>query len=76
MLSDAVTTAVAKEGALGPEGWITARVPIESAGDALAEFLRLGADIEILEPAALREQVVQTAKDLAALYEQGTPPAR
>jgi hypothetical protein len=41
--------------------------PIESTGHALTEFLRLGAAIEIPEPAALREQVVQTVRDLAAL---------
>jgi len=50
-------------------------VPLESTGNALAEFLRLGADVEILEPADLREQAIQTVSDLAALYraDPGSP---
>ena len=46
-----------------------ARVPIESPGHALAEFLRLGADIEILEPAELREQAARTIRAMAAIYD-------
>ena len=68
LLSAAVTTAVAESGPAGPDGWITARVPIESARQALADFLRLGADLEILEPAELRAQAADAARALAALY--------
>jgi predicted DNA-binding transcriptional regulator YafY len=68
LLSEAVCAAVAKEGTLGPDGWITARVPIESPSHALAEFLKLGADVEILQPAELRERAIQTVKNLAARY--------
>jgi predicted DNA-binding transcriptional regulator YafY len=68
----AVTAAVAAAvPAEATGGWITARVPVESTGNALAEFLRLGADVEILEPAELRQQAFQTARDLAALYRPG-----
>lgn len=45
-----------------------ARVPIESADQALTDFLRLGADIEILEPAGLREQAARTIRAMAAMY--------
>lgn len=38
------------------------------AEHALAGFLRLGADSEILEPAALRGQAIQAVRDLAARY--------
>ena len=68
LLSAAVTTAVAESGPADPDGWITARVPIESAGQALADFLRLGADLEIVEPAELRVQAADTARALAELY--------
>ncbi|HET6192600.1 MAG TPA: WYL domain-containing protein [Trebonia sp.] len=50
-------------------GWVSARVPIESADLALADFLRLGADIEILEPAELREQAARTIQAMAAIYD-------
>jgi predicted DNA-binding transcriptional regulator YafY len=68
LLSMAVTTAVASGGVTEPDGWIRARVPIESIGHALTEFLRLGADVEILGPAELREQAARTASALATLY--------
>ena len=55
LLSAAAVTAVETTGIADADGWVRARVPIESAGHALADFLRLGADIEILEPAELRE---------------------
>ena len=50
-------------------GWVTAVVPIESADHALAEFLRLGADVEVLSPAALRRRMQQTVRSLAELYQ-------
>ena len=65
---------MAGDGTPGPDGWVTARVPLESTGNALAEFLRLGADVEILEPADLREQAIQTVTALAALYRAGPGP--
>lgn len=36
------------------DGWTLARVPIESVEHAHGEFLRLGADIEVLQPPELR----------------------
>jgi hypothetical protein len=44
-------------------------VPIESAGQALADFLRLGADLEIVEPGELREQATRTVRAMTALYQ-------
>src|SRR5215469_3614851 len=68
LLSAAVTAAVEESGPPGADGWITARVPIESERNALTDFLRLGADLEILEPAPLRAKAAQSARALAALY--------
>jgi predicted DNA-binding transcriptional regulator YafY len=68
LLSAAVTSAVQVSGTAGADGWITARVPIESARQALADFLRLGGDLEILAPAELRAQAADAARALAALY--------
>jgi predicted DNA-binding transcriptional regulator YafY len=55
-------------GAAGADGWVRARVPVESVSQALTDFLRFGADIEILEPAALREQAASTIQEMAAIY--------
>ncbi|MEW2044758.1 YafY family protein [Streptomyces sp. NPDC005476] len=48
------------------------RVPIESVEHAHGAFLRLGADIEVLEPPELRERIARTVTELAARY--GNPP--
>jgi len=47
---------------------ITAVVPIESLENATHEFLRLGADVEILQPENLRDKVASVARSLAAIY--------
>jgi predicted DNA-binding transcriptional regulator YafY len=52
-------------------GWVTARVPIESVDHAHADLLRLGADVEVLAPGALRDRMRQTARTLALLYPGG-----
>ncbi|MEU9454989.1 YafY family protein [Streptomyces sp. NPDC048277] len=44
------------------------RVPVESVGHAVAEFLRLGTDIEVLEPPELRERIARTVAELAERY--------
>lgn len=54
-------------------GWIVATVPIESMTHAHGEFLKLGAEVEVLEPAELRELVAATAAGLAALYRVSEP---
>ncbi|MGW7443831.1 helix-turn-helix transcriptional regulator [Kitasatospora sp. NPDC054795] len=54
--------------AAADEGWTEARVPIESLDHAHGEFLRLGADVEVLEPAELRDRVARTVRALAARY--------
>jgi predicted DNA-binding transcriptional regulator YafY len=71
LLSAPVATAVLNEGTTEPDGWVTALVPIESADQALADFMKLGADAEILEPAELRAAAARTAGAMAALYQPG-----
>ncbi|MEV4013249.1 YafY family protein [Nonomuraea angiospora] len=62
--------AAARESAQPPdeEGWTRVTVPIESIEHALAEFLRLGTDVEVLAPAELRDRMAATATELAARY--------
>lgn len=58
-----------------PAGWVQALVPIESVDHALGEFLRLGAEIEILAPPALRRRLADTAAALARTYLAGHSPS-
>jgi hypothetical protein len=55
------------------DGWVRAVVPIESTENAQAEFLRLGADVEIIEPAELRARISAVARSLAAIYPPHQP---
>lgn len=56
------------------DGRLRVTVPIESAEQALADLLRLGADVEILAPAKLRRRMAETAAALHALYEISERP--
>lgn len=60
----------------GRDGWVTAVVPIESLPHACGEFLRLGPDVEVLAPPALRELIRDTARALARMYRPQPRPAR
>jgi predicted DNA-binding transcriptional regulator YafY len=55
-------------GTTDPDGWLRATVPIESESHACQEFLRLGADLEVLAPASLRDRLADTAAQLVAVY--------
>jgi predicted DNA-binding transcriptional regulator YafY len=74
VMSAAVVSAV-EAGASAPDehGWITAVVPIESMTHAHGEFLRLGAEAEILAPAELRGMMRRTAAGLADVYRRESP---
>ena len=50
------------------DGWVRAVIPIESLAHARSELLALGAEVEVLAPAALREQMAGVAHALAGLY--------
>ncbi|MEV5764512.1 WYL domain-containing protein [Micromonospora sp. NPDC052213] len=54
-----------------PAGWVHTTVPIESVKHGHVELLKLGAHVEVLAPAELRDRLAATAHALAALY----PPA-
>jgi predicted DNA-binding transcriptional regulator YafY len=50
------------------EGWRRASLPIGSLYEATSDFLRLGAEIEVLEPPALRARMAEAARGLGRLY--------
>jgi predicted DNA-binding transcriptional regulator YafY len=58
------TTSSAPDG----DGWTTAVVPIESIDHAYAEFLKFGAQLEVLEPVELRTRFQVDTQALAKLY--------
>ncbi|MDL5157635.1 helix-turn-helix transcriptional regulator [Actinomycetospora termitidis] len=53
---------------LDDDGWTCAVIPMESIAATRSELLGLGAEIEVVSPPALREQMAEAAKGLAALY--------
>jgi predicted DNA-binding transcriptional regulator YafY len=67
LLGRAVADAVAA-GDVRTDGSVLARVPIESENHAHSQFLRLGTQVEVLEPASLRRRLAETAAAVAAQY--------
>ncbi|GLU31422.1 WYL domain-containing protein [Trinickia caryophylli] len=62
--------AAAEQAVCGPfdgEGWSEVSVPIEDTGQAAMQLLRLGPHVRVVEPGALRAQLRQLAKRVAAL---------
>jgi predicted DNA-binding transcriptional regulator YafY len=49
-------------------GWVDAVVPIESLAHAQTQVLQLGAEVEVLDPPALRERLADAAAAMATLY--------
>jgi predicted DNA-binding transcriptional regulator YafY len=49
-------------------GWRRVTIPIESVAHAAQQVLRLGAQAEVLKPAALRREVLERVSAIAALY--------
>lgn len=68
MTPGVLSAARASAGAPDAAGWVRVTVPIESIAHATNEFLRLGAEVEILSPAELRESVASTAAAIAGIY--------
>ncbi len=68
-----IGTAAARAGhaAMQPpdeQGWTQTVIPIESVRHAQHALMQLGADVEVLEPAELRELVAGSAQAMAARY--------
>lgn len=52
----------------GQAGWIEAELPIEAEDYAARQLLRLGTEVEVLAPAALRAAVAREAAAVASLH--------
>src|ERR1700712_985252 len=57
-----------REWPLDDDGWTCAVIPIESVAAARSELLALGAEVEVVSPAVLRDQMRDVAASLASLY--------
>jgi predicted DNA-binding transcriptional regulator YafY len=70
LMSSAVVRAADETAtAADSRGWITAVVPVESVERAHADFLRLGDEVEVLGPPALRDRMRHTARSLSQMYQ-------
>ena len=63
-----VEAAEASAGEPDEEGWRRVTIPIESIPHAAAQLLRLGAQAEVLKPAALRRALLERIEAVRALY--------
>jgi predicted DNA-binding transcriptional regulator YafY len=51
-----------------PDGWVRAEIPVEPPEYSARQLLRLGADIEVVSPPALRAAVAEEAARVAGVY--------
>ncbi len=58
----------AKNRACRREGWVRADIGVEGHDYAARQLLRLGAELKVIAPAALRDAVAAEARRVAALY--------
>ncbi|MBT3150929.1 WYL domain-containing protein [Streptomyces sp. CHD11] len=64
----AAREALAGAGEAGADGWVTVRLPVESEEVAHTQLMALGAEVEVVGPAALRERFAADAARMASLY--------
>lgn len=50
------------------EGWRIATLPVGKLKQAVVDLLRLGAEVEVLEPPELRDRMAKIAADMTGLY--------
>ncbi|GGS59017.1 transcriptional regulator [Streptomyces griseoviridis] len=62
------TRALADAGPPGPDGWTEVELSVETEAVAVGDLLRLGAEAEVLAPAALRRAVAGAVVALARRY--------
>ncbi|HEV2107673.1 MAG TPA: YafY family protein [Thermomicrobiales bacterium] len=77
-LFDSVTVRAASDSATLPDadGWIQVEIPVESIEFGSTKLLQLGADAEILAPAAMREYLRELTRELQNIYAGERPTAR
>ena len=72
LLGSAVAQAVVETaGSPDRDGWVSVVIPIESIDQAAADLMRVGTEIEVLEPPELRRRIAETVQALSRLYGKG-----
>ena len=66
---------IAGAGPPDPDGWCDVDIRSESLEVALDELLRMGADLEVVRPMALRRLLASTGEQMAARHGAGPAPA-
>jgi predicted DNA-binding transcriptional regulator YafY len=64
----AVQEAEQAAGEPDPDGWVRTRLPVESPDVAYSAMLRLGPEVEVLDPPELRARIAAAADRTRALY--------
>ena len=73
MLGPYVANAAARTASkVDARGWVRCTIPIESVDFTVRELMRLGADVEVVAPAALRKALVEAVAATLARYTPGT----
>ena len=57
-------------------GWLRCTLPLESVEFGVRELMRLGDEVEVIGPAALREQMAATAKRIAKAHRPARKTSR
>ncbi|QFU93560.1 YafY family protein [Amycolatopsis sp. YIM 10] len=50
------------------DGWIRMELPVEQGRSAIGELLRFGPDLQVLEPASLRDELAEAIREMGAHY--------
>jgi hypothetical protein len=74
VFGEGIRAVIATEGRTAADGTLALPLAFESAEVACARVLGLGAQVEVLAPAELRQRVARRASAVAAVY-QPDPPA-
>jgi predicted DNA-binding transcriptional regulator YafY len=69
LFGSAVVQAVAETaGPPDADGWVKVIIPIEAVDQAAADLMRLGTDVEVIDPPELRHRIAEMAYELTQLY--------
>ncbi len=74
LFGEQVRDLIAQAGPPDAEGWLTLALPFEELETARTRILGLGRAVEVLEPRALRESVLDFAQQIVALYTRCSHP--
>jgi predicted DNA-binding transcriptional regulator YafY len=75
LLGPYVVEAVAKT-ASKPDrrGWVRCTIPLESGETGIRELMRLGVEVEVVSPVAIRTQMAQMLRNALQHYSRRSPP--